>query len=301
MSLKQILTFSFFSTIFQVVAQTSVYEQPIYFSQFFNDLQVNSNNFKSNEIAIFSLGHKRNSNNFGGVNTSFFSALYNLDKTKENRKSVIGLQFINDKEGFLIRRNRFTPSYTHHIKVSPSLNLAGGIGVGFYNFVIKADEAFEGATAYALDASFLLKLYSPKLNIQFSVNQATNSKVVPVQQEIILGRNFNLFTSYRFQLDDQFEIVPSILNRYSRDQNTPYSGYLFAIGSHFIFNKIVSTGLSFEYENGFNFFAGLNDFKVGNSVINFELSYFVPSSKSLRTNVQMFELTLKYRLNRKKD
>ena len=101
----KLLVLLFLSATYNVVAQTRVYEQPVYYNQYFNDPQINSNNFKPNESAIFLLGHKRNNNNFGGVNTSIFSGTYNLKKKDSDSKVIIGLQFISDREGFLIRRN----------------------------------------------------------------------------------------------------------------------------------------------------------------------------------------------------
>lgn len=280
-------------------AQESVYERPIYFNQYFNDPQVNAIPLKREDRAVFTLSHRRNSNDFGGVNTSVFSGLFKLGKD-DSKFGVLGLQMLNDREGSLIQRNRVLPSYTQHLRVSSKFNMAGGIGLGFYNFLISGDGTFEGASDFGLDVSFLVKLYGEHSNIQFSVNQATNSKIVPVQQEIVLGRSFNLFMNRIFKVNNFLSIVPSAYGRYSKEQDLPLSGLVFGGGTHLLFDNQVLAGMSYEYEGGYNFFAGLNGMSGKNSNLSFELSYFVPSNNSGRTNVQMFELMLKYLLGNKK-
>ncbi|MFT6715635.1 MAG: hypothetical protein ACJA0Q_000262 [Saprospiraceae bacterium] len=292
-----LLTIFLCSFFYQAHCQSSTYEIPIYFNQYFNDPQVNSNNFRQDDKAVFSLGHKRNTNNFGGVTTSIFSLQYKLKEKSEKGKSVIGCQFMGDKEGFLIRRNRFLASYARHLKMSSTFNVAGGLALGFYNFLIKGDGSYQGSSAFAFDAAFLLKVYSGHSNFQFSVNQATNSSITPVQQDIILGRSYNLFASHRFVVGRQLEITPNVMNRYSKEQSAPLSGYLFGGGSQFLFSSIFMTGLNYEHKNGFNFSAGFKKIKILNSELEFDLSYFVPNSTNTGSNIQTFELFVRYLLN----
>lgn len=289
-----------FCEVEELSAQLSVYEQPIYFNQFFNDPQINSVPLLDDKKVVFTLAARRNSNDFGGVNTSIFTGLFKLGKSDASKFGVFGLQVLNDKEGALIQRNRLLPSYTQHIRVSKKYNVAGGVGLGFYNFLIKSDLPFEGASDFTLDLSFLVKFYSENTNIQITVNQASNSKVIPVVQEIILGRSFNLFANHQFKLADYLSIIPSAYGRMSKEQELPPSGFAFGVGTHFLIDNLSTVGVSYEYKSGYNFFAGLKEMKVLNSKLSFELSYFVPGAKSQRTNVQMFELVVKYFLIKKK-
>jgi hypothetical protein len=286
-----------FAFLFQLHCQNSTFERPIYFNQYFNDPQINSNNFRPADKAIFSLGHRRNTNDFGGVTTSIFSLQYKLGKNTKKGHSVIGCQLMGDKEGFLIRRNRFLGSYAKHLKMSSTFNVAGGLALGFYNFLIKGDGTYEGSSAFAFDAAFLLKLYTDHFNVQLSVNQATNSNITPVTQEIILARTFNLFASHRFVVNHQLEITPNFMNRYSIEDSSPLSGYLFGGGSQFLFSSIFMTGLNYEHKNGFNFSAGFKKIKILNSELEFDLSYFVPNSTNKGSNIQTFELFVRYLLN----
>ena len=56
--------------------QNEVYELPVYYGMFFNDPQVNTLLYNQNNNIQLNLAHRRNSNNFGGINTSLFSGTF---------------------------------------------------------------------------------------------------------------------------------------------------------------------------------------------------------------------------------
>jgi hypothetical protein len=280
-------------------ANSEVYDYGIYFNQYFHDPQVHLHNLTAREQMVFNLIHRRNSNDFGGVNTSIFNFQYHFGKNINKNSSEIGLQLFSDREGALIRRNRMLPYYAKHLRVNKVHKLAAGIGIGFYNFLIKSEGIFEGASDFALDASFFLKFYGDKSSIQLTVNQATNAEVRPVDQSIILGRSFHLFAHYDFILNRHLQIKPSILGRYAKKNSAILQDFTFGAGTQLIVEKKVSVGSTFEYNSGYNFSLGLTDVPILKDFLDLEIAYFVPGAVSERTNVQMFEIILLYKLNKK--
>lgn len=273
-------------------AQNEIYDYGIYFNQYFNDPQVNLRHLQPEDNLNFHLVHRRNSNDFGGINTSIFNVQYRFGKNPKKGSSELGLQIFSDREGELIRRNRVLPYFAKHLKINANYSVAGGVGVGFYNFHINSDGVFEGASAFALDASAFVQLHSKRTSVQLTVNQATNAQVIPVDQAIVLGRSFNFFASHLFKLNRTFEIKPSVLGRYAKKNSDILTDYTFGVGTHLIVEKKVSLGSSFEYNSGYNFSVSILRIPIPKDFLDVEISYFVPSSISERTNVQMFEIAL---------
>ena len=281
-----------------VNANSEVYDYGVYFNQYFHDPQVHLHNLTAQEQMVFNLIHRRNSDDFGGVNTSIFNFQYRFGKNINKNSSEVGFQLFSDREGALIRRNRMLPYYARHLRVNKVHKLAAGIGIGFYNFLIKSEGVFEGASDFALDASFFLKFYGNKSSIQLTVNQATNSDVRPVDQVIILGRSFHLFAHYDFTVNKHLNLKPSFFSRYAKKNSAVLQDFTFGLGAQAIIEKKVSVGSTFEYNSGYNFSLGLTNIPIMKDFLDVEIAYSVPGAVSERTNVQMFEIILMYKLNK---
>jgi hypothetical protein len=286
-----LLLFSSFTGAF---AQNAVYELPIYYGQYFNDPQVNSLKFDEDQDLKLLLGHRRNNNNFGGINTSIFSAQYKLKDKSANHHHSIGLQFVNDREGFIIRRNRAYLNYGFHLKVSDDFKFATGVSTGFYNFSVEANSVTGGYSNFAFDGGLRLSLYSKETEVGLTFNQITNSSIQPIDQPIILGRHLNLLVKHSFVLGENVNLIPSLVIRMSKKTTSAYSGLGGTLGLQCQLKEKFSFGMSFENKNGFYFFAGLDNIKIKNSSLDINLSYFTPSYKSIKTNVQLFEVFLGY-------
>ncbi len=295
--------FAMFAFCF-VNAQTQVYELPVYFGQFFNDPQINGIGLYDGQEIGLTMGHRRNSNNFGGVNTSLFSGRFKLKSKNDEAFHSLGVNFTNDKEGFLLRRNRFSMSYARHLKISNQFNLAGGFSAGFYNFSVVSNDAIGGLSSYAFDGSFSLSLYNKTTRVGLDVNQFTNSSIQPLDQEIILARHLNLLVSHRFNLiEEDLKFTPTIIGRYSKSGKSVFSGLGLTLGGQFLFKDKFMAGLSQEKSNGMYFFLGIIDINMGSSLLDIDFSYFIPNQGNLRSNVQLFEIFVSYdiNLNKKKD
>lgn len=300
MSKKLAICFVVFFAIQHLYGQNQNYELPIYYGQFFNDPQINSLGFQQEPINI-RLGHRRNGNNFGGIHTTFFSGRFQLAAKKNEGRNELGISFISDKEGFLIRRNRLGASYGRHIKISDKYVFAGGFSAGFYNFSVQSNDITGGLSNYVFDGSFSLALYSDKTKVGFSINQVTNPTFIPLNQTTTLTRHYNIFMSHDFLITEDFRLTPSVLSRYSKATASVFSGFYTGLSLQALFQEHIMGGGSIEFDNGYYFFIGLKEIELLQSRFDLSFSYFVPDTDNERSNVNLYELFLSYKVGSKKN
>lgn len=283
---------------FALKAQT--YELPPFYGQYFNDPQVNGIQMNNNRDGYFLIGHQRNGGQFGGVNTSLFAGQLKFGAEGKSGFHAAGLQFIGDKEGFLIRRNRIAGTYARHQRITSEFNFAAGVNLGVFNYAIKGNDVTGGYSSYAFDGSFFLKAYSERTEFGLGVNQAANTEITPVNSAIILVRNLNIYARQRFDLSDDFQVLPSIYSRYSRKHINVLSGLSFSGGLQLLVRNTLMVGLTGDSKNGYYVHAGVEQLKLGKSELGINLSYFLPTLGSQRSNVRRFEVFLTYGINSKK-
>lgn len=271
-------------------SQNEAYELPVYYGLFFNDPQINTLGFNNNSDIRLSVAHRRNSNNFGGINTSLFSGQFKLKSKNEKAYSTIGGQVVSDKEGFLIRRNRTSLNYGRHLKMNKKFNIAGGFSAGFYNFSIVSNDVTGSYSDYAFDGSFSLALYNEKTKVGLNINQFANPKIRPIAQEVVLARHLNIFFSQQFNLGEEVKFIPNLITRYSKSSRSVFSGFTGSLAGSFLFNNSFIAGVSIEKSNGYYFYGGVNQINILKSLLDINLSYFVPSGSNQRSNVQLFEV-----------
>lgn len=288
-----------FGTIANFYGQSESFELPVYYGQYFNDPQINALGFDK-ESLLLNIGHRRNGNNFGGINTTLFSGRYQTDTKKNNGHHTFGLQFVSDKEGFLIRRNRAGITYGRHLKISEKYTIAGGFTGGFYNFSIVSNDVTGGISSYAFDGSFSLSFYSEQTRVGLNFNQMTGSRLQPLDEIIVLTPHLNVFVEHDFQVSEDFKLTPSVLGRFSKSTASVFSGFYTALGLRALLQQHIMGGVSMELNNGYYFFLGANDIFFLNSRFDFNFSYFLPNLKNERSNVNMYELFIRYKLGSKK-
>jgi type IX secretion system PorP/SprF family membrane protein len=143
----------------------------------------------------------------------------------------IGLQVINDQTGPFNNFSVFG-TYAYHIPLSPRTNLSAGIGLGASNLTLdqsklnwgdngaQIDQAVQGSGQIGkthLDANAGLWLYSADYFIGFSALQLLPQKIVFTDKSVTYAQNGKLVphyfftTGYRFMLNDDINVVPSIM------------------------------------------------------------------------------------------
>jgi hypothetical protein len=219
-----------------------------------------------------------------------------FNQTNDQPKNIISVRFLNDQEGAYISRNRAYLGYSFHTKVFGEFFLAGALEFGSMGYVVEGTPSTGNASEYVIDGSAGISVYNEYLTTGFSINQAFNNEVQPLDEVTRLYRHINAFAAYSFVFSENAEIQPKILVRY------PYkSGYNFNldIGLEALLVKKLLLGTSYRYKNGLSFNAGIANFDVFNGFLTFCLAYNSPVSGSL-LNVNVFEFHINYKYFTKK-
>ncbi len=276
-------------------AQNTIYKLPTYFGQFYNDPFLNSENLFDEKKGFANIGHRRNSNNFGNVNTSFAALQYKLGQEQNGAFNEVGLHFYNDNEGPLLNTTRAYLNYTRNIPLNENFNFAGGVSFGLYNYAIKSDGTNEGNSEITFDGSAVVKLYSRKTAYSFIINQAYNSSIQPFLEKRVLIRNINLFWNREFVINENFKSLNNVIIRWSKDDPTnPLTGFQLALNSQLLIANIVIVGATIIPKTGNYYSLGMNEIPGLGSKLGFEISYLTPSERGVTTNFNQFEITLNY-------
>ena len=293
----KILFVLFFSV--NCYSQNSLSEVPIYFGQYFNDLRINPAYLSSFNKVDLIVGHRRNTNNFGGISSSFATASFQI-KAPKNGFHVLGGEFTNEKEGFILRRNRLYGVYARHLQLNQQYSLSLGVALGFYNFGILQSNALNGVSNYAFDGSAGLHFYSNKTRLGLSINQFSNSTVRPIDQMIHLSRHYNLTASHTLKISEALEITPSIFLRYINSNNAiGMNSWSNGETINLLIKNLIQFGGSYEYDQGIYFLLGIHNIKINKkesngSRVDVDLSYFIPKSQNTRANIRTYEIIMRY-------
>lgn len=276
-------------------AQNTVYKLPVYFGQFYNDPFLSSENLFDDKKGFANIGHRRNSNNFGNVNTSFAALQYKLGKEENESFNETGLHFFNDNEGPLLTTTRAYFNFTRNIQLNDVFRFAGGASFGFYNYAIKSDGTNEGNSEIAFDGSAVIKLYSRKTAYSFIINQAYNSSIQPFLEKRVLIRNLNLFWNREFNINEKFKSLNHVIIRWSKDDPiNVQTGFHIAFNSQLLISNMVIVGATIIPKTGNYYSLGMNEIPGLGSKIGFEISYLTPTERGVTTNLNQFEITLNY-------
>ena len=294
-----ILTLLSYIVFEKINAQTN--ELPVHFGQYFNNPQINPAEGGARDKFIVFSGNRRNVGSFGGVKTSYLSTFYRLNSRNKNFHTI-GATFNNDREGSNIARNRIYVSYARHQKVSEHWILSSGFSGGLYNFSVKANPVIGGASASSLDLNLGLFLYSNLTSVSLSINQLNKGRVQPFNQLIELIPQYNLIVKQKIKVNDNLSIEPSCFYRYANLDFNELNTRL-GLGVIALLVNRISVGGSYETKEGGYAFLGLHNIelnsKLNHQKIDVDFSYFIPSINNTRTNINAYELTLKYFVNKK--
>lgn len=292
------------STIIILFSSWSFYcqvnELPIHFGQFFNNPQINpAKGGSKGNVEVYN-GNRRNQGNFGGIKTSYLSAYFRAGVNKGSFHSF-GFSFNNDREGTNIARNRTYLSYARHQQLNKDWKLSAGLSGGMYNFSVKSNPVIGGASSGVLDVNLGLFLYSNKSALSFSINQLNGGEVQPFIQIIKLIPQYNFIAEHKTEAGDNLKITPSIFYRYANLGNKEINSRI-GVSTNFLIANLINVGASYELKEGSYVFIGVHNISLSqggakftsNNKFDVDFSYFMPSSTNTRTNINAFELTLKY-------
>jgi type IX secretion system PorP/SprF family membrane protein len=182
----------------------------------------------------------------------------------------VGLQVINDRTGPI---NQFAAyaTYAYHIGLSARTSLAAGFGAGLMNislntkkldFVhVTVDPAVYGSGVLnRIRPDFMagLYLYSADYFIGLSAQQIIPQHVVFTDNEVKkqggkLVPHLFATAGYRFLIDDDFNLIPSVLVKYMNPMPPQVD-----VNAKLQYRDIFWLGGSYRTEDGFAAMAGIN-------------------------------------------
>ena len=204
-----------------------------------------------------------------------------------------GVQLVNDKAGY-INRLSLTGTYAYHKPIGKKTTLAAGFSLGISSVNIDRTKIYfatldpnDPAIGYASNELTKIKpelgaglfLYSSKFFAGMSVLNIVPGKNRFVKNEAygaFYTPNFFLTGGYRFALDDNFTILPSIMYQYWQPQ---------LYGVHFNaklqYQDLLWAGGSYRYSDLISGYAAYTGLNISNAV-NLTYCYEVSTTSRLR-------------------
>lgn len=241
-------------------------------------------------------------------------ALFALPKmTTGSIKHIVGGKAVSDVIG-PFAKNSVYGSYAIHLPLVGEFNFGAGIGLGWSNFRIddsrvvlyqdddNAYNSFLGnsASQNMADVNAGIVLYNQNLFFGLSTSQLLNTQVQfeGVNTESNFNRHYFLITRYRFDLEHDYAIEPSVVGKMA--PNAPIS---MDLGARFIFNQSSWIGVQYRTSNalvfqvgstivqnlyiGYNYEQALGPIQSsGNSTHEFQLGFFIGNNRNIDKEIK---------------
>lgn len=290
MKIYIVVSIVFFSNCINKVQAQSGAGLPVQFIQFFktNHL-INAASIGKDSAIEVSTGNKSLTGAFSGVRTFYVLASVQLNAPKKKSKHVIGLTFINDKEGSFINRNRAALQYAFHLPVSKKSILSAGVAAGVINYAYKASNISAGGSAFAPNLDVGLWWHRRTFNIGVSGNQLIASKLTPIDETYTIERYYNVAADKTFLLSPYFSLTSAFNVRWY--EGDAYNADLALI---LLIQQNVTTAVGYKYEKGASVAGGLEDIKLGRHQLKMMFSYYFPLTNVSGYNPQAYELSLRF-------
>jgi type IX secretion system PorP/SprF family membrane protein len=196
------------------------------------------------------------------------------DYTAAEPHHGIGLQLINDKTGPLGTFSAYA-TYAYHIGISPRTSIAAGFGAGFSRIGLQTDKlqfatpvdpaVYTSGTIgkWKPDVSAGLYLYSADYFVGLSAQQIIPQKIDFVENTVKqtggrLVPHVFATAGYRFLLDEDFNVIPSVLVKYLNPLPVQID-----INGKLLYRDFLWVGASYRVKYGF---AGMLGMNISNTV-----------------------------------
>jgi type IX secretion system PorP/SprF family membrane protein len=268
---------------------------PVQFGLFFNGYSIiNPASCGAKSDVEVQAGRQQNSGIRKGIATTYFSGAFRIQNVRTSNFSVMGLSFINDKEGEYLKRSSAYFIYAWHTKLSTNVSISAGINAGIYSYTVSGTNANVAGSATAFDGSAGLWLYAKQFYAGISVNQIPNSELTPLYEETTkLVRHYNITGGYVLNVHQNVTVTPSFLLRSSSAFPVDLDAAVMVS-----LKQIFTVGINYRYHKSLVSIIGLEKLKFGNETLTAMFSYAVPVGK-IAANIQPYELTLNYGHHRK--
>ncbi|MFL5729236.1 MAG: type IX secretion system membrane protein PorP/SprF [Cytophagaceae bacterium] len=283
------------SCLFFSVCKSDIYAQtgpalPIQFLQFFKTYNLmNPASIGRISPGEISLGNKSLLGDFSSIRTSYVHANAQLNASSAAvSRQVIGLTFINDREGSFINTNRASLLYAYHLPISAHLKLNAGAAMGFLNYAYSPSNISAGGSAFAPNADIGLWLHNPDFNIGISGNQIIPAKLTPIAQTYTIRRYYNFIADKKFPLNPYVSLTTAFMYRSYKDFNSADLALILLIHDN------LSVALAYKYKKGASISGGLEDIRLGSHVLKVMFSYYSPLTSITSYNPQSLEFSFQF-------
>ncbi len=285
-----------FSVVMMTVCSCTMYAQssvilPVQFTHFFKTYTfVNPSSIGRTAPVEIMAGNKSLSGAFSGVRTIYANANFRLRKDSANRvKHVLGISFINDREGVYITRSRASALYAFHLPLSTFVTMSAGAGVGFVNYAFNPSNISTGGSDIAPNLELGLWLRGKNFNFGISGNQLVPFRMTPLDATYVLSRHYTFLVDKTFFLSPSLKLMPAFQYRWEEANRRNADGFLVLL-----LQDNLTFGAGYKYQRALAFSAGLEKIKIGNQVFRIMFSYNSPVGKKLYYNHQAYDLLLSY-------
>jgi type IX secretion system PorP/SprF family membrane protein len=262
---------------------------PVQFVQFYKTyMLVNPASIGRESTAEFNTGNRALTGGFSDVRTFYANANIQLNKLAAGQsKHVVGLTFINEKEGSYINRNTASFQYALHIPLSQRLTFSAGATVGFINYSFKASNINAGGSAFAPNGDIGLWLYRSDFNLGISSNQVIPSRLTPFNATYLVSRHYNLIADRSFNINTNFRLTPTMVFRWFSKEL-----YDLDVGLVALLQNNLTAVIAYKYKKGASVSGGFSNIKIGQSVFKLLFSYYDAVGSLNYYNPQSYELSL---------
>lgn len=261
---------------------------PVQFTHFFKTWSlINPSSIgHANSMEVLA-GNKSLLGAFSGVRTFYAAGHLRINKDSARTRQVLGITFVNDKEGTFIHRNRAAAQYAFHVPLGSRLMLGAGIAAGFINYVFSTTNVGAGGSAFAPNADAGLWLYRSGFNIGIGCNQLIPSKLTPINETYRVGRFYNLNADRTFLINRNISLTPAFVFRYESTESYNADVALIAL----LYNNACFAA-TYKYKRGGSISGGLENIKIGANIFKLMISYYTPLGGTMYFNPQSYDLML---------
>jgi type IX secretion system PorP/SprF family membrane protein len=283
-----------FINLLSVSAQTGA-GLPVQFMQFFKTYNLVNPAATGRDSSLqINTGNKSLLGAFAGVRTFYVNGNIQLGCSKrKTSRHILGANFINDKEGTYINKNRASLTYAVSIRLGSRTSLNAGLAAGFINYSYKATDINGGGSAFAPNADLGLWLQRSDFNIGISSDQILPSKLTPIDETYTISRYYNLLADKTIKINYFLALRPAFSIRWlNKNIYNIDLALLSLIRNNFI------AGLTYKYQKGISICTGLDRLRFKNEVFKFMFSYYYPSNRLTYYNSSSVEISLGFLLSK---
>jgi type IX secretion system PorP/SprF family membrane protein len=293
--LKKLLLLTI-SSIFCIHANAQPNERyPIVFSQFYNfSALINPALLQTNHNINVTASNQFHRAPFNQIRTAIFDADIKIPHNQS--KSILGVTFINDREGQLLRYTRAALRYGVHIPLNEKWYMSGGASLGFVNLSIDQTVSSGSISSFAPDIALGLAVYSDKTWIGFSSGQISNASLQVDISKVRLPRYYSIFLKRHFEISPFFKIIPSAVIRL---RDSYYNPVLWDLNVNAQLQQYFLAGCGYSSSLGFNFNVGIHEYYFLSNPLSLTFSYNTGLASQVLAKIESFELTVRYSIIKK--